>query len=119
MPNAAPRRVLVVDDDPDIRAVLAEMLGATGYDVSTARDGREALQLLRAERFGLVVLDLMMPVMTGWEFREAQLGDPRISHVPVIVVSAARSPRKVDAAAFLPKPFDLDDLLALTARLVH
>jgi CheY-like chemotaxis protein len=119
MPTAAPRKVLVVDDDPDICAVLAESLGATGYEVATARDGREGLDVLRGGRFGLVVLDLMMPVMTGWEFREAQLRDARISDVPVIVVSAAHAPRAVDAAAFLPKPFDLDELLALTARLVH
>jgi len=119
MVSAAPRRVLVVDDDPDIRAVLSDVLGATGYEVATAGHGREALELLRAQPFGLVVLDLMMPVMTGWEFREAQLGDPAIAHVPVIVVSAARAPRAVPAAAFLPKPFDMDELLALTARLVH
>ncbi|HET9598138.1 MAG TPA: response regulator [Anaeromyxobacteraceae bacterium] len=118
MEAAAPRRVLVVDDDPDIRSLISEMLSATGYEVSTAQHGREALELLRAQPFGLVVLDLMMPVMTGWEFREAQLRDPEIAGVPVVVVSAARSPRPVPAAAFLAKPFDVDELLALTARLV-
>jgi CheY-like chemotaxis protein len=118
MPAAVPR-VLVVDDDPDIREAMADMLGTMGYAVATAVNGAAALLLVRAERFDLIVLDLMMPVMTGWEFREAQLRDPAIAGVPVIVVSAARAPRPVAAAAFLPKPFDVDELLSVAARLVH
>jgi len=113
MDGARAPRVLVVDDDEDIRETLSEILGANGFEVSTASNGREALARLRATPHALVVLDLMMPVMTGWEFREAQMRDAAIATVPVIVISAARAPRHVDAVAFLPKPFDVDRLLDL------
>ena len=117
MPQPRERHVLVVDDDGDIRETLTEVLSVAGFRVSAAANGLEALDLLRAAPCDLVVLDLMMPVMSGWEFRDEQLRDPAIAHVPVIVVSAARAPRPVTAAAFLPKPFDLDAILNLADRL--
>ena len=110
------RRILVVDDDSDIRAALEDALSVSGYEVADARNGNEALQRLRSVRCDLVLLDLMMPVMTGWEFRDEQLRDPAVAGVPVIVISAARSPAPIDAAAYLPKPFDLDRLLELVDR---
>jgi CheY-like chemotaxis protein len=116
--DARTRRILVVDDDPDIRAALEDALSVSGYEVVAARNGSEALQRLRSSRCDLVLLDLMMPVMTGWEFRDEQLRDATVADVPVIVISAARSPAPIDAAAYLPKPFDLDRLLELVGRLV-
>ncbi len=110
------RWVLVVDDDPDIRAALEDVLSASGYEVAVARNGQDALERLRASPFDLVLLDLMMPVMTGWEFRDEQLRDPAVASVPVIVISAARSPAPIQASAYLPKPFDLDHLLELVDR---
>jgi len=117
MTSPRERHVLVVDDDADIRETLADVLEVAGFVVTLAANGREALERLRARPFDLVVLDLMMPVMTGWEFREEQLRDPAIAGVPVIVVSAARAPRPLAASAFLPKPFDLDAILTLADQL--
>jgi CheY-like chemotaxis protein len=111
-----PRRVLVVDDDRDIRETLEELLHSAGWEVASAANGREGLEQLQRAAFDLVVLDLMMPVMTGWQFREAQLRDPSVAHVPVIVISAVHPATALDAAAFLPKPFDIDQLLELAAR---
>jgi CheY-like chemotaxis protein len=116
MSSPSGKRVLVVDDDADIRETLSEVLSIAGYDVTPAANGREALERLRAAPHDLVVLDLMMPVMTGWEFREEQLRDASIAAVPVIVVSAARAPRPLTAAATLPKPFDLQEILDLAER---
>ncbi len=109
-------RVMIVDDDPDIREALAQLLEIEGHDVSTAGDGRCALELLRGRPPDVVVLDLMMPVMDGWEFREAQRKDPRLSAIPVIVISAATHRGPIDADEFLPKPFEPARLLELVAR---
>ncbi len=115
-PKRGRRVILVVDDDPDIRAALEDILSICGYDVAVARNGREALQRLRANPIDLVLLDLMMPVMTGWEFREEQLRDADTAAVPVVVISAVRSPAPPPASAFLPKPFDLDRLLEVVEQ---
>jgi CheY-like chemotaxis protein len=118
----AASRVLVVEDDADVRAAIALFLASHGYEVLEARHGAEALALLRdaaasGPAVGLVLLDLMMPVMDGWTFRAEQLGDPALASIPVIVVTAdaaaAGKSRQLAAAAFLLKPIDLDDLLDL------
>jgi CheY-like chemotaxis protein len=89
-----------------------------GHVVATARDGLEALQIARQRPPDLILLDLMMPRMTGWEFRAAQRVDPVLSSIPVIVMSACLRElvAELDATAYLPKPFDLDKLLALVER---
>ncbi|BDG07877.1 response regulator transcription factor [Anaeromyxobacter paludicola] len=105
-------RVLVIDDDEAIRESLAEVLQFEGYQVSTARDGCEGLTAALAMHPDLILLDLMMPRMNGWEFREAQESDPSLAGIPVIVVSAA-PPRQADclgAVTLLAKPFDLTAL---------
>ncbi len=109
-------RVVVVDDDQDIREILVHVLEAEGHQVRTAPDGNTALDILRREPSDVVVLDLMMPLMNGWEFRDAQKRDPRVSEIPVIVISAATVRDPIDADAFLAKPFDLTLLLDLVAR---
>ncbi len=103
--------ILVVDDERDLRDTIAEVLSDEGYDVEEAGDGAEALTKARQVHPALVLLDLMMPGMNGWEFRTRQRGDPDLAAIPVIVVSALGKVPGVDAAAYLQKPFELDDLL--------
>ena len=113
--HPGPRRVLVVDDNRDIRELLVELLAAEGYAVAGAEDGRRALAEARANRPDVILLDLMMPVMSGWEFREAQLRDPDLADVPVVVVSAFDA--ALDGAAVLRKPFLVEDVLDTVQRL--
>jgi CheY-like chemotaxis protein len=109
--------ILVVDDDFGIREVLSEVLDEAGYRTSTATDGDEALRYLHGapDLPCVILLDLMMPVMTGWEFRLAQQGDPRLAPIPVVALSARHSlahpSYAITVDAFLHKPIDLDLLL--------
>ena len=108
--------VLIVEDDEDLRDMMAQMLTIEGFQTATAANGREALEYLHhTSKPNLILLDLMMPVMDGWEFRRQQKADPAIAPVPVIVLSALDPSRAagVDAAAFLKKPLDFDRLLEL------
>jgi CheY-like chemotaxis protein len=108
--------VLIVEDDEDLRDMMAQMLGIEGFQAATAANGREALDYLHAAaKPDVILLDLMMPVMDGWEFRRRQRADPDIAAVPVIVLSAVDPGRadSVEAAAFLKKPLDFDRLLEL------
>lgn len=104
--------VLVVDDELDIREAVAEALTDEGFVVFAARDGAEALRELRLHPPSIVLLDLMMPGMNGWEFCRARERDPALSAIPVIVISALGRVSGLHAAAFLQKPFDLDALVA-------
>jgi len=109
-------RVLIVDDELDIREAVTEVLSYEGYEVVTASEGAEALRKCQELKPDLVLLDLMMPGMNGWEFRSAQLREPAIAGIPVVVVSALGRVSSIDAVAFLPKPFGLDDLLEVVRR---
>ncbi|HWM88858.1 MAG TPA: response regulator [Kofleriaceae bacterium] len=116
--GASPRSVavLVIDDDDDIRATLAEVLQEVGYSVASASHGVEALELLRDVRPSVILLDLNMPVMGGAEFRELQRKDALLSRIPTIVMTAIdRMPDSLEEleAEILAKPFRLPDLLAL------
>ena len=112
-------RVLVVDDDPDILDALSEILEVEGYQVDRARNGREALQRLEQAAPDLVLLDLMMPVMDGWEFARSLGPEAR---PPIIVLSADRNvsakAREIGALGWLAKPFELSELLAAVRRAV-
>ena len=114
--------VLVVDDDPDIRAAMIEVLEESGHQATGAANGNEALVQLRAnpEHPCLILLDLMMPVMDGREFREQQMLDPALSPIPVIVISAFRDVEQTAAqmkvAAHVKKPVRLSDLVELVER---
>ncbi|MCU1385566.1 MAG: hypothetical protein JWL71_4263 [Acidobacteria bacterium] len=108
--------VLIVEDDDDLREMMAHMLTIEGFDAATVANGREALEyLLSSITPHVILLDLMMPVMDGWEFRRQQKAHPDLAGVPVIVLSALDQGRaaNVDAAAFLKKPLDFDRLLEL------
>ena len=117
-----PRRVLVVEDDTSIRDTLELALTVQGYEVATAANGREAMALLRRWRPDLIVLDLMMPVMDGWNFR-AEQRRAGYDDVPVLVLTASRnaadSKDALGAAERLQKPFDLRHLLDTISRLAQ
>lgn len=110
-----PCDILVVDDDSDIRETLLELLELEGYTARAAANGREALDRLRQTSASVILLDLMMPVMDGFEFRQQQLGDPLICDIPVIIVSAGgnceRSARELRAQGCVRKPVDVSKLL--------
>jgi len=113
--------ILVVDDDADVRGMLADVLAMEGYRTAEADGGRTALTYLRSgHRPAVILLDLMMPDMDGWQFRAAQLGDPRLAGIPVIVLTAdSREHQKaceLGIARGLRKPIDLDQLLAAVAE---
>ena len=111
--------VLIVEDDIELREMMAQLLTLEGFQASTVANGREALDYLgRGDRPDVILLDLMMPVMDGWEFRRQQQSDPSVANVPVIVLSALdyRRAAEVDAVAFLKKPLDFDRLLQLVRQ---
>jgi CheY-like chemotaxis protein len=106
--------ILVVDDDPDIREALREVIAAEGFAVECAANGRSALDMLgEGLRPSLVVLDLMMPVLSGWEVLAAIRADRAFADLPVAVVSAAGGRAPAGATCFLRKPIDLDTLIDL------
>ena len=115
-PSAPPCPVLIVEDDADLREMMAQLLSLEGFRATAVANGREALEYLHeADVPQVILLDLMMPVMDGWEFRRKQQADPALASVPVIVLSALDLARagNLDATAFLKKPLDFDHLLAL------
>jgi CheY-like chemotaxis protein len=112
------RQILLVDDDPDICETLTEILADDGYRVVTARNGREAIEHLRRhpkEPPGLILLDLMMPVMSGMDFLTALRQDPGLPSVPVVVLSSntglCGSDYRRDVLLYLSKPIDVPRLL--------
>ena len=113
-------RVLVVEDDPNVRRDVADVLVEEGYEVEQAAHGLEALERARASRPDVVLLDLYLPLMDGWTLRTA-LGALDADHEPVIIVMttdryAREEAKHLGAQGCLPKPFDLDDLLRLLAQ---
>lgn len=108
-------KILLIEDDSDLADALAEILIMEGYRVVYACDGMTALALLaEADLPDLILLDLMMPKMSGWEFREAQMRDGRLAQIPVVVLSATgERARPIDAARILRKPVTVDALLAM------
>ena len=105
--------ILVVEDEADIRAFLRDLLTIMGYRVTTADNGRQALDLLADWRPDLVMLDILMPVMSGLTFLKIRQGDPILRTIPVLVMTASMSLRNVPATAdgVVAKPFALDQLL--------
>jgi CheY-like chemotaxis protein len=112
--STEPVSVLVVDDDADVRELLSQFLEIEGFRVVGASNGREAIERLREDsRASVILLDLMMPVMNGWQFRVEQKQDPAVAGIPVVVISVVRPDHvaPIDANAYVPKPIDLDSLL--------
>jgi two-component system cell cycle sensor histidine kinase/response regulator CckA len=122
-PTPARRRVLVADDDPNVREIIARLLEEEGYEVILARHGGEALDLVRGgQRFDLLITDIRMPVVGGWEL-SGRLRD-QWPTLPVLYISGFDVELTRDAgmdrrsSVFLRKPFDLDELSRLVSRLL-
>jgi CheY-like chemotaxis protein len=117
--------ILVVEDDPDVRRSLTELLASEGYNVTATADGGEALQTLRGGlRPAVILLDLMMPNCDGWDFRRAQLEDPAFATVPVVLVTASGfSPdsmrSQLGPIELCAKPIQPTELLQTLARLAR
>jgi CheY-like chemotaxis protein len=115
--SSSRKHVLVIEDDRDIRESVVEVLEDEGFVVSAASDGLQALALLRgaATRPDLILLDLMMPIMNGFEFREQQQKDADLAAIPVVVITAdvnARAKAKgLGAAGFIQKPVEIQALI--------
>ncbi len=107
--------VLVVEDDRDTRSALQQVFLSEGYEVAVAENGEQALLLLKTMHPNAIVLDLMMPVMDGWEFRRRQSA---VSSAPVVTLSAS-SDKPPPSEAFFRKPVDIARLLAAVDRLCH
>jgi CheY-like chemotaxis protein len=121
MPVSPPCPVLIVEDDADLREMMAQLLTLEGYQTETVANGREALKYLHeAPRPDVILLDLMMPIMDGWEFRKRQQSDPTLADVPVIVLTALDQAQAragdLNGVDFLKKPLDFDRLLELVRR---
>src|SRR5262245_41578903 len=117
-PTAGPL-VMVIDDDEDIRVALVDILESEGYRVVTAGNGRAALGYLsQRELPQLILLDLMMPDVNGWQFRAEQMMNPALASIPVIVITAAGLPNGASdlGAEVISKPFDVHDVVAAVRR---
>jgi two-component system alkaline phosphatase synthesis response regulator PhoP len=115
--------ILVVDDEAPVRTVVMAVLEETQYDVIGAANGRDAVACLwkNPERFQLVLLDLMMPYMSGWDVLHAMQAHPTLASIPVVIMTAGANVRQqaleLGAAEYLSKPLDFDLLLSIAERL--
>ena len=119
--RSAGKKLLIVEDDQDIREALDGLLRMEGYDVMGCSNGLEALQhLRRGPHPDVILLDLMMPVMDGWQFRIEQKRDPSLAAIPVVALSADATPKAaaIDAEAYLKKPVDYETLVETIERMV-
>jgi two-component system response regulator CpxR len=108
------KTILLVEDDLDIRDLLQDYLEERGYDVVPAGTGKQAIDFLTLDPQSppdIVILDLMMPIMTGWQVLEEIRREPRLLHVPVLVLTAAARDKPTGAAALFRKPFRLEALV--------
>jgi CheY-like chemotaxis protein len=127
MPSARPvgvsplKSILIVDDDADVREMLSQFFAIEGYSVATARNGKDALDQLRTgQQADLILLDLMMPVMDGCQFRVEQQRDPELAPIPVVVLSAVYNAREraalLGAVDYMQKPVEFDKLIETAER---
>src|ERR1700737_2123478 len=115
--------ILVVEDDPELLEGLSELLESEGHQVRRARHGLEALGFLRAgQRPHLILLDLMMPIMNGWQFRQEQRMDSELAKIPIVVISGKNDlpahAQWLEADAYLPKAVRTETLLAAVEKLL-
>ena len=114
-----PPKLLVVEDDESARDALADILDLEGFDVALSSNGQEALNYLRSKPLpDLIILDLQMPIMNGWQFRREQNKNPRLASVPVLVLTAFQSAGDMKVAAVMRKPIDIQRLLSTVHELV-
>jgi CheY-like chemotaxis protein len=115
------QQILIVEDDSALREALGQVLMDEGYDLLSARDGLEAVNCLKkGNRPDVILLDLSMPVVNGWEFRMFQKREPDLAQIPVILITAGGYTREevawLEPSALLPKPLDLPLLLSIIRR---
>ncbi len=114
-PDKEPLPILVVDDDLAIRLMLETVLEEEGYSVVLAHNGREGLEIARQQPLAMILLDLMMPILNGWQFLEVVKQSPELQSLPIVVLSASREIAQVAreglVKAYLPKPFEIEKLL--------
>ncbi len=115
------QQILIVEDDAALLEALGQVLIDEGYDLLSARDGLEAVNFLKkGNRPDVILLDLSMPVVNGWEFRMFQKRDPDLAQIPVILITAGDYTREevawLEPSALLPKPLDLPLLLSIIRR---
>ena len=111
--------ILVVDDDNSVRQMLLLLLRSHDYEAATANNGAEALAMMRERRPCLVLLDIKMPVMDGWEFRDAQLADPALADIPVVCMTGMVHPPDVSRKLGIPclgKPLDFPSVVRAVER---
>jgi CheY-like chemotaxis protein len=109
--RATTKTVLLVEDDADVRDSLQDILEEEGFDVIPAGNGKQAIDFLTLNEpagADLVILDLLMPMVSGWQVLERMTGDPRLEQIPVLVLSAAAAPKPDRAQGFVRKPFSLE-----------
>jgi two-component system response regulator CpxR len=113
-------RILLIEDEEDLADLLGQLLELQGYEVEVAYEGRAGLAKIRSQDFDLVITDLTMPVVSGWEVLEELRDSPEHSAIPVIVTSAgeARDKAKTYGHLFVAKPFGLNQMLAAIGTLV-
>jgi two-component system chemotaxis response regulator CheY len=122
MTSVIPRTVLLIEDDGDIREIVAQVLADEGYETIAVPNGVEGLKRLRAsaQRPFLIMLDLMLPIMDAWQFRAEQTSDARLAEIPIVIFSAnpkiAQHADALGASGVVRKPPDLDDLLRVVSR---
>jgi CheY-like chemotaxis protein len=121
MMNDRPR-ILIVEDDAAVGNMIEDYLNAAGYETARALDGREAVQLVRELRPDAVVMDLMMPRLTGGEAARQLRDDPLTSHIPIVAISAVADVTTIAELlpldVVLPKPFDMDELVQALVRVM-
>ena len=118
------KAILVIEDDPDTQDAICGLLEYSGYRAVGVGNGQEALDFLKTHTApDVIVLDLMMPVMNGWEFRDFQSTDEALSKIPVVVISASGAPSRMvvgrtrGSVDYVPKPFDPDRLVEAIRRI--
>jgi CheY-like chemotaxis protein len=114
--SSAKPLILAFDDEAKCRETLSELLAREGYEVACAENGHDALDYLNRSLPSLIILDLMMPVMSGWEFRKQQLSDPRLKSLPLVITSANALAHKIDADAVVHKPIDFAVLMSVVRK---
>jgi CheY-like chemotaxis protein len=117
-------RILVVDDDPEIVAMLSARLAKRGYETSTASDGHAALELARKQHPDLMLLDVMMPGKSGWEVARALKQDPKTAKIKIVMVSAIGPTNEITspiygADAHIDKPFEFEQLERIIGDLLQ
>jgi DNA-binding response OmpR family regulator len=120
--SKASKRILVVDDDPDIGIMIKIMLEYQGYSVVVTERAEKAEELIRADHFGLLIMDMLLSGMNGTDICTRLKQDKSLSHIPVIMISAHPNAKEIcmnaGAEDFVSKPFDMQDMLAKIDRLI-